>query len=204
MVVASLAIAFYICWDLTLVVLSTTPIAIVVMGFLSSRIESSLLAQSERLQESMSHVVRVLGAIETIKFFNGQSAELSKTRQKFNETRKCYIRYAGLNALALGFAQLCTLGMFVQGFWYGSVLIHSGRKNPGQVMTAFWATLVATQGIAQILPHFATLEKGKIAAMKLRNLCFGSDRQRTVTSAKGKIPRSCKGKIIFNNVSDPQ
>ena len=97
--------------------------------------------------------------------------------------------------------QFSTLIVFFQAFWYGDHLVKTGNVNIGQVITTFWAALMAIQGITGILPQFIVLQKGKIAAARLRLLmmpALTNERQQGVQNPFN--PTQIVGDIEFRKV----
>ena len=78
MAVASLGVALYFSWNLTLVTVCTMPIVYLVMGFLSSRLTARAHQQSDKLQQALKHVTSAIQNIETVKCFNGEWFELRR------------------------------------------------------------------------------------------------------------------------------
>ena len=92
--------------------------------------------------------------------------------------------------------------MFVQGFWYGSHLITTGKKNPGQILTTFWACLMATQTVEQILPQMIVLEKGRASGATLQAILTQMEGGRKIARMAGRTaPKFCEGDIEVRNVS---
>ena len=50
-----------------------------------------------------------------------------------------------------------TVAMFVQGFWFGSKLVRNGKIGAGDVMSVFWAYLIATSNHQMCIPQLITL-----------------------------------------------
>jgi ATP-binding cassette, subfamily B (MDR/TAP), member 1 len=100
-----------------------------------------------------------LSAIETVKCFNGQAFELEQYKPVVMQAAKYYMKQALSKSLQIGFVRFITTAMFVQGFWYGSHLVSTGKTSAGDVLTTFWACLMATKAIEDILPHMIVLEK---------------------------------------------
>ncbi|KAK8134518.1 NAD(+) ADP-ribosyltransferase [Apiospora sp. TS-2023a] len=74
--VASLGVAFYFCWKLTLVLLATIPIAVLVLGLLSREIEPAIRAQHSALTAASRYVSSTLSSIDVVKVFNGLNLTL--------------------------------------------------------------------------------------------------------------------------------
>jgi ATP-binding cassette, subfamily B (MDR/TAP), member 1 len=65
---------------------------------------------------------------------------------------------------------LLSVSMFVQGFFYGSVLIRQAKNNKSNVVTTFFSAVAAFQSITSIIPQMMVLEKGKVAGSTLREI----------------------------------
>jgi ATP-binding cassette subfamily B (MDR/TAP) protein 1 len=79
-------------------------------------------------------------------------------------------RLSGVWGFTSGLAHFVMMGMFVQGFWFGSKLVRDGSVTPGDVMAVFWACLIATSNLQMCIPHSITMAKGKAAMASLMTL----------------------------------
>ena len=159
-------------------------------------------AQIEALTDASKLASNAISAIDTVKCFNGQDHELWQYAKAVKKAAGCYLIQARANALQIGFVRFVTLGMFVQGFWYGSHLVNTGKKIPGDILTAFWAALMATQSVEQILPQLIVLEKGRAAGATLKAILVQIERGRKIFKMiGGDKPLYCDGDIEIRNVS---
>ncbi|KAI9784929.1 MAG: hypothetical protein M1816_000565 [Peltula sp. TS41687] len=198
---AALGVAFYHSWKLTLVIIATFPFAAIVLSFISAKMQPSINGQEECLSQASKSSGNAISAIETVKCFNGQEHEVKQYATMIRKATRYYLVQANANALQIGFVRLITLGMFVQGFWYGSTLIGHSTTS-GQVVTTFWAALMATQAIEQLLPQMIVLEKGRAAGATLKAIIFRVERGRRITEMVGsQVPADCKGDIDIRAVS---
>lgn len=203
-VLTSLALALWSSWDLTLVTLAAVPIGVVVLAFISGRMQPAIEKQNESLTAATSQIKSAIEAIEVVKCFNAQDLEAWKYTDNIRQSAKHYITLARANSMQIGFVRLLTRTLFVSGFWYGSHLVSNGRATSGQVLTAFWGCLMATQVCEQILPQMIVLEKGRTAGAAL--LDFLGDRNEQLRSKPkeeptGHIPTTCDGDIHLQSVS---
>ncbi|KAI9816023.1 MAG: hypothetical protein M1827_002015 [Pycnora praestabilis] len=199
---AALGLAFYSAWSLTLVTLATVPFSAVILSVISAKMQPSIEAQEEKLTEASKIANNGISSIDTVKCFNGQDFEIWQYASVIKKAARCYLIQAHANALQIGFVRIITLGMFVQGFWYGSTLIHPGGKSAGQVLTTFWSCLMATQAIEQILPQMIVLEKGRAAGATLKAILDQVKMGRKITRMRGKRnPQFCEGDVEVRNVS---
>ncbi|KAI9762777.1 MAG: hypothetical protein M4579_000129 [Chaenotheca gracillima] len=200
--VAALGVAFYYSWNLTLVTLSTVPIAAVALSFISNQMQPSIETQKEGLSQASKFSTNALASIEVVKCFNGEDHEVWQYAQAIRGAARYYLRQAHSNALQIGVVRLVILGMFVQGFWYGSTLVQPGGKSAGDVLTTFWSALMATQAIEQILPQMLVLEKGRAAGATLKAIMEKMEHGRKVTNMHGhQKPGYCNGDIEIREVS---
>lgn len=199
--IVALGVAFYTAWALTFVTLATVPFSAIILGWISARMQPSIETQSENLSQASKLADNAISAIDTVKCFNGQDYEVWQYSTSIKRAAQSYLKQARANALQIGFVRLVTLGMFVQGFWYGSHLVSIGSKTPGQILTAFWACLMATQAIEQILPQMIVLEKGRAAGATLKANLSQMQTSRKVVATDGDLtPGYCEGDIEVRNV----
>ncbi|KAI4271731.1 MAG: hypothetical protein L6R38_006798, partial [Xanthoria sp. 2 TBL-2021] len=198
---SALGLALYTAWDLTLITIATIPFAALVLGWISSRMQPSIEAQAKELNTASKFANNAFQAIDVVKCFNGQDFETWQYAKAINRAAKKYLIQAKANALQIGFVRFITLSMFVQGFWYGSHIVITGKKEPGQVLTAFWSCLSALQAVEQILPQILVLEKGRAAGATLQAILTQMDKRHRVIMSGQLTPEFCEGDIEVRNVS---
>ncbi|KAH8702984.1 P-loop containing nucleoside triphosphate hydrolase protein [Phaeosphaeriaceae sp. PMI808] len=197
----ALGVALYYSWNLTLVVLSSVPLIYLFQSFLARRLSIRVNEQAGKLQSALKYITNAIQNIETVKCFNGEQQELHSFSGITALAARAYLRVANLRSMQIGTMQFLTLSIFVQGFWYGSYLVSSGDLSAGQVITTFWAALMAIMGITGFLPQFIVMQKGKVAGARLRLLMkqmSASDKRQEVG---GHLkPLRCLGDIEFRDV----
>ncbi|KAF2751990.1 P-loop containing nucleoside triphosphate hydrolase protein [Sporormia fimetaria CBS 119925] len=199
---SALAVALYFSWDLALVTLCTMPIIYLVMTFFGGRLSKHAHNHTESLEQALKYVTTAVANIETVKSFNADRVELQRYTDVIARAGALHRRIANFRSAQIGFVSFYTLSIFFQGFLYGSYLVRSGKSNPGDVVTTFWTSLMAMNAISQFLPQMVVLQKGKVAAERLRTTearISGSDRNET--TMRGIQPEGCTGRIKFKNVS---
>lgn len=200
--VTALGLAFYTSWNLTLVTLAAVPVTAIALSFISAGMQPSVAAQQAGLTQASKLANNAIVSIDTAKCFNGQAFEVRRYTSAIHGVAQHYLKQARSNALQIGFVRLTTLGMFVQGFWYGSSLVGSGKSSSGDVLTTFWACLMATQSIEQVLPQMLVFEKGRAAGVALKAVLDQLSRRRHAAEPMGtRTPMFCDGDIEVRNVS---
>lgn len=202
--IVAFGLALYYCWDLTLITLCAVPFAALILVKLSAGIQTTVTGQVQELTKACKLANNSISSIETVKCYNGQDFEVWQYANAVKNAARFYLRQAHSNALQIGFVRFVTLCMFVQGFWYGMHLVNTGKKTPGAVLTAFWACLMATQTVEQILPQMIILEKGRAAGATIRAMLTRIESGRRVVQMVGrKTPEYCEGDIQVQGVSVP-
>ncbi|PSN70222.1 P-loop containing nucleoside triphosphate hydrolase protein [Corynespora cassiicola Philippines] len=198
----ALIIAMYYSWNLTLITISTIPLAFVFMAYLSTRFKKRGHQQADKLQEALKYATNAIKNIETVKCYNGEHFEVQRYAGIIKLAAGLYKRQANVRSLQVGFMQFVTLSIFVQGFWFGSYLVMSGARNTGQVLTTFWAALTAVDAVTAFMPQFVVLQEGKIAGARLRMIFTQISEHNIGLEKQGNVrPGRCAGDIEFREVS---
>ncbi|KAH6901921.1 P-loop containing nucleoside triphosphate hydrolase protein [Coprinopsis sp. MPI-PUGE-AT-0042] len=222
-----LVLAFVQSWALTLVILATVPVLVVIQGFSQGMASPLLGAERHGMAISATLLERTLTSITTVKAFNAQSLSLSTSSNIFHNLLGIGRRLAGVWGVTSAVSQFVMMGMFVQGFWFGSKLVREGKIGAGEVMAVFWACLIATSNLQACIPQMILLGKGKEAAGSLKDflalpppskpasaipahMALHSqskklfERQRTTSTSKKLrkiVPTKCYGEMALHGVT---
>ncbi|KAI9042605.1 ABC transporter ATP-binding protein [Aspergillus affinis] len=198
----SLGLAFYTSWNLSLVTLAGIPIFTGIISFLSSRMEPRIQQQQAELTGASKVVTNATNSIDAVKCFNGQNFEHQNFVKRVDQAASHYLKQARLNALQIAAIRLMTFSMFVQGFWYGSNLVASGKISSGEVLRTFWACLAAAQSMELALPQVIVIEKGVVAATALKKTIEFQNAPHSTEEVKGRsYPHYCEGNIEVNELN---
>ncbi|KAI6039143.1 P-loop containing nucleoside triphosphate hydrolase protein [Pisolithus marmoratus] len=159
----SLALAFYWSPLLTLVILSALPFLILIQGFSQAFVSPRIAHERTLMARAASLVTRACAHIGAVKSSNAQSHE-SSLLARIPAALPSLPMIWGITA---GTSQFVTMAMFVQGFWFGAYLVRQGKNTPGDVMSVFWACLIATSNLQMTVPLLVVLAKGKTSAADL-------------------------------------
>ncbi|QDS68637.1 hypothetical protein FKW77_001642 [Venturia effusa] len=192
-----LSMSFYSSWKLTAVMLATMPIIAILVPLFSARIQPNIEAQTIQLGTATKHATNAFSVLDTVKCYNGQLQEQQRYKHAIKQAASCYYRQITWHAGQTAVLRFITLGMFVQGFWYGSTLIIDDANSAGRNFTAFWSCLLATSSLMAIVPHIMELEKGKMAGAQLCMMLAVSSQ--TLSPRFGQLQASAHD-ITFKNV----
>ena len=163
-----MVLAFSTAWDLALVIMGMMPLAITMLNLLSSRLSTASKSYREGRSAAVAVAKTAMSTIETVKCFQGQSFESSQFARSLTKAAKQSHRQAAITALQMGFVRFITLAVFAQGFWYSSQIVLTGARTAKDIITVFWACVIATYALQEVLPYMTVLEKGKAAATRLQ------------------------------------
>jgi ATP-binding cassette subfamily B (MDR/TAP) protein 1 len=215
----ALVIGFHGSWAMTLVVLATFPVLIFLGGLSQGLSQQMIVAERSLTAVAATLVDRAVAAIATVKAFNAVEHERHSLRivlQRLKGVAGGLVTVWGLN---LGLTQFFMMSMFVQAFWFGSKLVREGTITPGQVMTVFWACLIATSNLHMAIQQLVIITKGKSAMASIVNLIEAPLQEsvygfrgispqsnllplsRKVNKLKQIVPSNCHGALEFVNVS---
>ncbi|KDQ51622.1 hypothetical protein JAAARDRAFT_40847 [Jaapia argillacea MUCL 33604] len=167
---ASLLLAFTRSYSLTLVILSAVPALILLQALSQSFVIPRLTLERQQTSIAATLVDRAISAISTVKAFNASHFELDAISEAVEKVRKAAKKCNLVFGISSGAGQFVMMGMFVQGFWFGSRLVREGKASAGDVMAVFWACLIATSNLQMCLPQLVVITKGQSAMASLVRL----------------------------------
>lgn len=208
---ASIIIALYHSWKLTLFILSGLPLAIAVQQFLLSKLPHLIKDQKEHLAEASKSTNRTISNILNVKCLSGQVFELGVFSTALKLAANSCRQQMYNQALQMGITQFVSLAMFMQGFWYGGVLVIATSDGegittgtgttPGDVIISTWSCLMAVQHFQMMVPHLYSLERGKFSGACLRSIIRKMHESQGGENgdANIRLAEFC-GKLKFHNV----
>ena len=202
MALAAIVLAFSTAWDLALVIIGMMPLVITTISLLSKRLSVVSRSYHEGRNAAVAVAKTALSTIETIKCFQGQPFESSQYARSLTKAAKQSHHQATISALQVGIVRFMTVAVFAQGFWYGSQMILTGARTTKDIITVFWACVIAMYALQEALPHIIILEKGKVAATLLQPHTFAPSKSiNTKQSNSIGADDFRKGSIKLSNAS---
>ncbi|KAE8449303.1 hypothetical protein EG329_008204 [Mollisiaceae sp. DMI_Dod_QoI] len=199
--VTTLGLALYFSWKLTFVVVSTFPIAGILLYFVSLQLSPAIESQKRDLTQASKYANTAITNINTVKAYNGQNQEVWQYGETIKRVAISYMVQARSNALQHAIIKFMMVALFVQGFWFGLYLVNRG-VDPGHILTTFYACLNALQAVEIVLPQWLVLTKGMSAGATLETIMVQMRHGRKIATMTGSCrPDSCSGDIEVNGVS---
>lgn len=207
---------------LALVTLCTVPLIVLVQIVVQVVSEPLFATERRAFAEASTNIERATAAITTVKSHNAQNVESARFDPIVDRAKRSLVKQAISWAVSYSLSETLILSTFVVGFWYGAKVIREGKSTAGNVMTVFWAALLAATYLQMVVPQLTILTKGKMSIASLlsviqempdRPSSFLSP-EVTPTSATFALPKDqrprpmskiqpvrCHGEFDFRNVS---
>jgi ATP-binding cassette subfamily B protein len=197
-VIIGFVICFWYSWQLTLVILSVTPVILIVM-FLQGTCMKVLTEQElSALAGAGSKAAEVLDNIRTVRSFVTEEAEIQNYSDKINVSyfvakKRAWIS-GGLGAISSMASDACIL----LALWYGGQMIFAGVITTGDLISYMLfalQTVFAFQSLLSIFPQFMEAIGASVRVFELL------DRVPRVNYDGGIIPpHGIEGRVTFDNV----
>ncbi|CAK7225247.1 ATP-dependent permease [Sporothrix eucalyptigena] len=195
--VACLAVAFVKSWALTLVLLSTVPVSIIVLQILGRGLKPAAERQRVALNSAAQHASAALAGHDLVKVYGGHDTENWQYLCAIRSAAHHYARQALSSSAQMGFIKVWMINLFVVGFWFGITLVTKGSTTAGNVLTAFYAVLVAFQSLESLGTQWVTVLKGTVAGKALEEMIGDVNSN---SNADGIRPTNPPRDIVFENV----
>eukprot|EP01122_Echinamoeba_exundans_P006253 TRINITY_DN1724_c1_g1_i1.p1 TRINITY_DN1724_c1_g1~~TRINITY_DN1724_c1_g1_i1.p1 ORF type:complete len:534 (-),score=102.59 TRINITY_DN1724_c1_g1_i1:268-1869(-) len=199
-VIGSLVVSFISGWKMTLVMLALSPL-LAIGAALEARV---LTAGARRGQKTYSKAHDVaseaVSAIRTVLSFTAEERVKTRYSDLLADVYKIGRRKAHVTGVALGFAGLFNFSVMAVGLYYGGRLVADGEMKPGDVLSVFFAVLIAALGLgqtSQLTPDFA---KSRGAASAVFDLIDRKPQMHLEGTSEFRSDKF-KGKIKFQKVS---
>lgn len=155
---------------LALVTLSTIPLVVLVQIVTQFFLGPMLETERRAFAEASTNVERATAAITTVKAHNAESTESKRFEPMSTKAQDSLVKQAIVWAISYSSSETLLLSTFVIGFWYGAKVVRDGTSSAGDVMTVFWAALLAATYLQMAVPQLVLVTKGKMSMASLRTV----------------------------------
>ncbi|KAJ2945156.1 hypothetical protein O0L34_g9219 [Tuta absoluta] len=171
--VTAVVISFVYGWELTLVILSCTPIIIATTAVVAW-VQSSLTTQ-ELEAYSIAGVIaeEVLSSIRTVVAFGGEEKEIKRYELRLDPAKQTGIKKGMWSGIGSGVMWLIIYATYSLSFWYGVTLILESRRQndtvytPATLMIVFFSVLQGAQNVGLTSPHLEALTSARASAASI-------------------------------------
>ncbi|KAG8631462.1 hypothetical protein KVT40_000602 [Elsinoe batatas] len=193
----SFGLAMFYSWKLTLVIIASIPVVLAFTVLTNRPVSFRGHMQQRKKTEALKVMSDALNTIDIVKCANAQEYEIQRYAKKIKEVAYWFYKTVNINATQQGFVQFMASALFVQAFYYGGVLVRSGEKNPGDIITTFLSALSIFTSLNSVNAQMLVLELGRIAGGRMRKIL--SEVEKTATDVDD-AEEEYTPKTLFNNL----
>jgi ATP-binding cassette subfamily B (MDR/TAP) protein 1 len=210
--IASLAVAFYLSWRLTLVLLAAIPGIAIAGMFMINAVTAASAGALEQYGKAGGLATEALTAFRTVSALNAQPTILKRYQTYVIEAMNIGV----LKGLKLGMGHGGLYGAcfmaYALGFWYGGVLVakdieggcedggSSDCVSGGTILAVFFCVIMGSIALGQIGPPMGAVTAARIATAEILKTTRRVP-EIDGLSTEGVIPASqALGKIEFRNI----
>lgn len=173
-VTASLAVAFYFSWKLTLVLLCAVPFIGLAGYFMITAVSAAMYQALEQYSNAGGLATESLNAIRTVTALNMQPGIITRYRMHLFEALRVGTEKGLKVGMGNGLLFCACFLTYALGFWYGGNLVADSIEDGcsscvtgGDVVTAFFSIIMGSIGLGQIAPPLTafTQTRAAVAAM---------------------------------------
>ncbi|KAF2151943.1 hypothetical protein K461DRAFT_322075 [Myriangium duriaei CBS 260.36] len=201
----SFALAMYYSWQLTLVIMASIPVVIIFIVLTNIPLAKYLHKQQQKQSTAAKLLSGAIKAIDIVKCYNAQTFEMNRYIAQIQEVAHWFLKAININAQHQGFVQFVASCVFVQAFYFGGTLVHSGEKTPGEIITTTLSAVAVFVSLNSINSQSLYLESGRIAGGKMRDILShegrDTDTHLSRRLARREASRQGEGQIRFENVT---
>ncbi|KAL7713328.1 ABC-type xenobiotic transporter [Entamoeba marina] len=196
-------VGFILSWDLTLVIMTCSPLLLFSMFFLGYTSTKLVIKSQNAFGEAGIIAEETIGNVRTVHSLSKENDFVERYNQKLNYVSKMNVIRFHCTGAAVGFMLCFGIACFSLTLWYGSLIIQgkvgSNKTNGGGAMVVFFAVLQATQALGTISITLNAISLSRATAFKIYNII---DRipEIDVQSIGGIKPNECNGHIKLDNI----
>ncbi|GBL74148.1 Multidrug resistance protein 1 [Araneus ventricosus] len=197
---AGFIVGFIKGWQLTLVIMSMTPLLTLSSAFLGKMVSTSSAREQKKYAVAGGIAEEVLSSIRTVTMFNGQDREIKRYKSALNEGLQIALRKYIFVAFAFGFTFLVLYGSYALAFWYGAELVLANKMTPGDVFSVFFAVMIGSFSLGNAMPQLTSVATAKGSAGSIFNI-INTVPKIDPYSKEGIQPRDFSANIEFHNAN---
>ncbi|EGT30541.1 CBN-PGP-3 protein [Caenorhabditis brenneri] len=197
--ISGVSLGFYMCWQLTLVMMITVPLQLGSMYLSAKHLNRATKNEMSAYSNAGGMANEVIAGIRTVMAFNAQPFEINRYAHQLDEARKMGIRKAMILAICTAFPLMLMFCCMAVAFWYGATLASQGAVSSGAVFAVFWAVLIGTRRLGEAAPHLGAITGARLAIHDIFKV-IDHEPEIKCTSSEGKIPDRIQGKLTFDGI----
>ncbi|XP_071944971.1 ATP-dependent translocase ABCB1-like [Antedon mediterranea] len=198
--ISGFAIGFWKSWELTLVMMSFTPLLAICGAFMAITITSFSKKEQTVYAAAGSVAEEVLSCIRTVVAFGGEQKEAKRYSKELVAAKNVGIKKGLTTATGIGLFMFILFSSYALAFWYGPKMVSENKIEPGEVLTVFFCVMIGSFSLGNITPHLSSVATARGAAYVLYEI-IDNEPSINSSSKEGLRPQSLQGNIQLKNVT---
>ncbi|CAI2356592.1 unnamed protein product [Caenorhabditis sp. 36 PRJEB53466] len=197
--ISGVALGFYMCWQLTLVMLITVPLQLGSMYLSAKHLNRATKNEMSAYSSAGGMANEVIAGIRTVIAFNAQPFEIERYGKQLAEARKMGIRKTVVLAICSAMPLILMFVLMAGAFWYGAILTAAGVATSGTTFGVFWAVILGTRRLGEAAPHMGAITGARLAINDIFKVIDNTP-EINCTKETGRRPDKIEGKLTFENI----
>jgi subfamily B ATP-binding cassette protein MsbA len=200
LILAYLALALYLSWQLTLAALIVLPLSFLIIGAIGLRLRRASSLSQEKMAEVTSVLQETISGVRVVKAFAMESFEMRKFRRVAKDYFKALLRITRVSKLAGPLTEFLGAVVGVAILWFGGQQVLTGEGlSPGEFLLFLLAIFSLMQPVKELSSVNSRLQEAVAAGDRIFEIIDLAPEVASLPGAK-KIERFDHG-IRFEEVS---
>lgn len=195
--VVGIVLAFVSSWQMSLVMISTSPLMVLFVGVLSQLVKYLTKKTNEANEHSAAIATEIISSMRTVRSMAGEIKEQNRFKSDLKTVNKYGLLKALFQGLTMGSVTFILWGTVALAFWYGGGLTVDREITLGAMFKVFGLMLMGVLGLSQAATFFPDLTKARMSQETLLKVI---KRQPAIPFKGGKTLETVSGNISVRNV----
>ena len=191
--VVCFGVAFYQCWQMTLVMLFLIPVIATSFGVQASFVQKAAGDAMAATNEAGSAVSEALLHIRTVGAFGLEERSAAHFARCLDAPLKQFVRKGMTTGAGMGFGQFVILGSAGLAYYVGGRLYEAGEATFAEIMAVILLVMFGAVGLGQFAADASDKAEASNAAATVRELWDSEPTMDALDETKGIIPGGSSG-----------
>ena len=168
LILASLSIALYLSWRLTLAAVLVAPFTIVIIGWIGKKLRKESAISQERMADLTSTLQETVSGVRVVKAFAMEKFEIQKFREETDRYFHSLLRITRTRNLSSPLTEFLGAGVAVGILWFGGQEVLAGQMLAPEEFVGFLVIILSMmQPIKELSGVHNRIQEGMAAAERI-------------------------------------
>lgn len=195
-VIGSVALLFYLDWQMTLIILIAVPLGFGLMMPIGGKMYKISIGLYEQLAKLSAVLTQVISEIRLVKASNAENREQTGGFSKMDHLYRFAMKEAKVNAVLAPLMSMIMIMLLVVIIGYGGVRVSSGALSAGELVSFILLLFQTMFPFTQFATFYSQLQKVMGATERLKTILESEPERRSGVPVPGG-----RHDLVFENVS---